>query len=69
MLILKLKSYYESLIEITKEIDMNINPKKASGCDQIISKILKELSQKAMILLTHIYDAILRMKYSPKQWT
>ncbi|VVC41057.1 Hypothetical protein CINCED_3A019930 [Cinara cedri] len=47
---------------------MNINPKKTSGYDQINPKILKELSKKAMIHLTHIFNAIIRMEYVPKQW-
>ncbi|VVC30398.1 Reverse transcriptase domain [Cinara cedri] len=55
-------------VEIAKEINMNINPKKASGYDQINPKILKELSKKAMIHLTHIFNTILRMEYVPKQW-
>ncbi|VVC25918.1 Hypothetical protein CINCED_3A004587 [Cinara cedri] len=38
-----------TLIKISKEIDMNINPKKVSGYDHINTKILKELSKKAMI--------------------
>jgi len=55
-------------IKIVKEIDMNINPKKAPGYDQINPKILKELPKKAMIHLTHIFNAILRTEYVPKHW-
>lgn len=62
------KIKYFTPIEIAKEIDTNINIKKAPGYDQINPKILKELPKKAMIHLTHIYNAILRTEYVPKQW-
>jgi len=34
-------------------IDNNINPKKASGFDEICPCLLKELPKKAITLLTH----------------
>ena len=40
------------------EID-NINPNKSPGFDEISQRILKELSKKAIILLTHVFKAIL----------
>lgn len=47
------KIKYFSPFEIVKEIDNNLNLKKAPGYDKISSKILKELPRKA-IILTHI---------------
>jgi len=55
-------------LEIAKEIDNNLNPKKSPGYDEISPKILKELPKKAIIHLTHIYNAILRTEYIPEQW-
>ncbi|KAL4097143.1 hypothetical protein QTP88_021967 [Uroleucon formosanum] len=57
-----------SLLEIAKEIDNNLNPKKSPGYDEISPKILKELPKKAIIHLTHIYNAILSTEYIPEQW-
>jgi len=47
-------------IEIANENDTNINLKKAPGYDQI--------NKNKKINLTHIYNAILRTEYVPKQW-
>ena len=57
-----------SPLEVAKEIDNNLNPKKSPGYDEISPKMLKELPRKAIIHLTHIYNAILRMEYIPEQW-
>lgn len=57
-----------SPLEIAKEIDNNLNPKKSPGYDEISPKILKELPKKAIIHLTHIFNAILRTEYIPEQW-
>jgi hypothetical protein len=62
------KIKYFTPIEIAREIDTNINPKKAPGYDQNNPKILKELFKKVMIHLTYIYNDILRIEYFPKQW-
>jgi len=55
-------------IKIANEIDTNINLKKAPEYFQINPKIQKELPKKALIDLTHIYNAILCIEYVPKQW-
>jgi len=55
-------------LEVAHEIDNNINPKKAPGFDEISPRILKELPKKTIILLTHIYNAILRLESFPMQW-
>ena len=46
--------------ELQKEIGL-LNTKKAPGMDLITPKMLKELPQKGMILLTHLFNAILRL--------
>jgi len=55
-------------LEVTHEIDNNINPKKTTGFDEISPRILKELPKKTIILLTYIYNAILRLESFPMQW-
>jgi hypothetical protein len=50
--------------EIKKEIGL-LNTKKAPGMDLITSKMLKELPQKGMLLLTYLFNAILRHQYWP----
>lgn len=54
--------------EVKKEIDTNINVKKAPGYDRIIGKILKELPRKAIVKLTYLINAAFRLKYVPRQW-
>ncbi|VVC37621.1 Reverse transcriptase domain [Cinara cedri] len=55
-------------LEVAHEIDTNINTKKAPGFDEISPYILKELSKKAIVHITHIYNAILRTEFVPEQW-
>lgn len=55
-------------LEVAHEIDNNINPKKAPGFDEISPRILKELPKKTIILLTLIYNTILRLESFPMQW-
>ena len=52
-------------MEIANEIDSNINPKKSPGIDDISPSVLKELSRKAVVMLTYLYNACLRLKYIP----
>ncbi|KMQ84691.1 rna-directed dna polymerase from mobile element jockey-like protein [Lasius niger] len=54
--------------EVKKEIDTNINGKKAPGYDRITGKILKELPRKAVVKLTYLINAAFRLKYVPRQW-
>lgn len=51
--------------EIAKEIKL-LNPKKAPGADLLTAKMLKELPRKGIVLLTYIFNAILRIGYWPK---
>lgn len=46
----------------------NLNAKKAPGYDIITGKILKELPEKALRLLTIIFIAVIRLNYYPVQW-
>lgn len=51
--------------EISEEVKL-LNLKKSPGIDQITAKMIKELPRKGIILLTYIYNAILRTGYWPK---
>lgn len=53
--------------EIRKEIGL-LNPRKAPGYDLIAGDILKNLPKKAIMLLTNIYNSMLRLCYFPIQW-
>lgn len=55
-------------MEIAREIDTNINPKKAPGIDEISPGILKELSRKAVIMLTYLFNGCFRLKYVPESF-
>jgi hypothetical protein len=53
--------------EVRREI-RSTNSHKAPGFDLITGKILKELPRRAVILLTIIYNSILRLGHFPLQW-
>ena len=57
-----------SIKEVSNIIKKDLNVKKAPGYDMITGKMLKELPEKALRLLTIIYNAILRLSYYPAQW-
>jgi uncharacterized FlaG/YvyC family protein len=57
-----------TLKEILITIKNNINPKKAPGFDLITGEILKQLPHKAVVKLTHLYNAAFRLKYVPSYW-
>jgi hypothetical protein len=42
--------------------------KKAPGLDQVTPKMLKELPQKGLVVLTYIFNGIIRISYWPKQF-
>ena len=46
----------------------HINVHKAPGYDLISGKVLKELPKKAILLLTILYNSILRLLYWPLLW-
>jgi hypothetical protein len=43
-------------------------PYKASGFDLITAEVLQKAPRKALVFLTYIYNAILRLKYFPLTW-
>lgn len=54
--------------EVKAIILSELNSKKAPGYDLITGKVLKEMSRKGFIMLTLIFNAILRLEYFPTQW-
>lgn len=53
--------------EIVQEIN-NLKPYKAAGYDLITGSTLRQLPRKAIIMLTTIYNSILRLSYYPIMW-
>lgn len=53
--------------EVIHEI-LNVKPQKAPGYDLITGSILKQLPKKGIILLTTIYNSMLRLSYYPLMW-
>lgn len=53
--------------EVLSEIKLS-NSHKAPGYDLIVGEILKHLPKKAIVLLTTIYNSILRLCHYPIQW-
>jgi len=54
--------------EVKHFVLKTINPKKSPGLDLINGKLLQELPRKGLMLLTFIFNAILRIEYFPSQW-
>jgi hypothetical protein len=54
--------------EVKMILKNNLNLKKAPGYDLITVKVLKELSEKGMKVLTIICNVILRTGIFPDQW-
>jgi hypothetical protein len=54
-------------IEVAKMID-GLNHKKAPGLDGINGKMLKELPRKGIVMLTVLFNAILRLGTLPGSW-
>lgn len=54
--------------EIATEIATNLNPRKAPGLDRITGHALKELPCKGLVLLTYIFNSVLRLQHIPTQW-
>jgi len=50
-----------SPMEVAATIDSNMSPKKAPGIDEISPSVLMELNRKAIVLLTCIFNACLRL--------
>jgi hypothetical protein len=54
--------------EVKMIIKNNLNPKKAPGYGLITGKVIKELSEKRMKMLTILFNAILKTGIFPDQW-
>jgi hypothetical protein len=50
--------------EIKEEIGF-LNIKKAPGIDKITAKMIKELPKKGLVVLTYIFNVMLRISYWP----
>jgi hypothetical protein len=51
--------------EIAEEMKF-LNPKKSPGVDLVTGKMMKELPRKGIVMLTYVYNAIVRLGYWPK---
>jgi hypothetical protein len=54
-----------------KEVQQRIktvNHRKAPGYDAITGKILQQLPNKAIVLLTTIFNSMLRLSHFPTTW-
>jgi hypothetical protein len=51
-----------------RQVIENVNQHKAPGYDLITVEILKQLPKKATVLLTTIYNSMLRLSYFPTIW-
>ena len=52
-----------------KQIEIEIrhlSTRKAPGIDHVSPLMLKELSRKGIVLLTYLFNAIIRLQYWPK---
>jgi hypothetical protein len=51
-----------------RQVIEKVNQHKAPGYDLITGEILKQLPKKAIVLLTTIYNSMLRLSYFPTVW-
>jgi hypothetical protein len=58
---------YTSPREI-KNVIKKLKKGKAPGCDEIPNILLKNISRKALVYLTYLFNACLRLCYFPKKW-
>jgi hypothetical protein len=54
--------------EFANEIKVNLNPKKAPGYDLITDELLKNLPKKAIVMLTYLFNAVIRLQHMPSCW-
>jgi hypothetical protein len=54
--------------EVAEEIRTNLNPQKAPGCDLITGEILKNFKRKALVKLTTLINACIRLNYISDAW-
>ena len=55
--------YHKTHAEIAQEINKNINIKKGPEIDKIPPRMFKELSKKAVVFITYIFNACIRLEY------
>jgi len=60
--------YVGSLPDEIYTIINKISAKKSPGHDLIMNYIVKNLTRKAIIFLSHLYNAILRLSFFPSTW-
>lgn len=61
----RIKFTFKSVKQIISD---KINPKKAAGVDLITGKMLRELPDKFIKVLTYLFNAIMRLEYYPQNW-
>jgi hypothetical protein len=54
--------------EVLQTKRAHTKPQKAPGFDLITGVIMQQLPRQAIVKLTHLYNAALRLKYIPIQW-
>lgn len=64
----KLKIPHVTLKEVKKTITHNLSPNKAPGYDLITGYVIKQLPEKGILMLTQLFNAVLRLSYFPVQW-
>ena len=57
-----------SIAEVKALIQHHTHPHKAPGHDLLTGTVLKELSPKDYRAITQIYNAVLRLRYFPRDW-
>jgi hypothetical protein len=66
-LIFQRKTEREKIFSNPK-IRTHLNSKKAPGFDLITGEILKHLKRKALVKLTTLFNACIRLKHVPDAW-
>ena len=51
-----------------KAVIKKLNPKKAPGHDLLSARMLKELPRKAVVMITYLFNAALRLRHIPSDW-
>jgi hypothetical protein len=54
--------------EVAEKIRTSLNPKKSPGFDLITGEILKNFKRKALVKLTMLINACIRLNYIPDAW-
>ena len=54
--------------EVKRTIQEELDPSKAPGHDLITTRMLQEIPRKGIVMLTQIFNAILRLRHFPRDW-